>query len=328
MIRNVGLDLLKIWMCFEVILCHFGQDNEYGLFALLFDKFRVLAVPVFMTLSFFFASNWLNTSLNMGKLRTRIMRIYIPMFVWAIIYFIILGVILCQNVSWTKLLWQMTTGHSLNPAMWFNSVLIILTCLYFAIYKLAYNHTVIINVCLIVIAFLLEYKGINAFFKTYRFEISYPLGRLIEMIPYASGGLLLHKVVNALSKRKEYITIILISIFLLEILLKRCYFIHLPISKSFDYGGIALLLRAVWIVALFYIVPFDKCPDFIQIIIKNVAKYTMGIYCIHLLMGQVILECDLTCSPFVLSIMIFAISYLVVFGISRLPISGIQKIVE
>ena len=65
-----------------------------------------------------------------------------------------------------------------------------------------------------------------------------------------------------------------------------------------------------------------------QIIIKNVAKYTMGIYCIHLLMGQVILECDLTCSPFVLSIMIFAISYLVVFGISRLPISGIQKIVE
>ena len=48
---NLGIALLRIWMCFEVVLCHFRTWTIKG--GILYE-FQGAAVPVFMLVAFVF----------------------------------------------------------------------------------------------------------------------------------------------------------------------------------------------------------------------------------------------------------------------------------
>src|SRR5574344_683137 len=130
---NYGFALLRLLMCFEVVLCHYwGGDGPKYL--KLFSILRNTAVPVFMFLSFYLTEN---TFLNYKKEKAlkRIERLVITQIGCSIIYYICLtiGQIKIQfGVKFTDLIWQIFSGHSprLNPAMWFQIVLIVLSLIY------------------------------------------------------------------------------------------------------------------------------------------------------------------------------------------------------
>ena len=50
---NYGLALLRIWMCFEVVLDHFWTHGTYT-WPNPFAKYGAVAVPIFMIMSFYF----------------------------------------------------------------------------------------------------------------------------------------------------------------------------------------------------------------------------------------------------------------------------------
>lgn len=55
--HNFGIDILRVWMCFEVILMHFwrytpSDGNEILNFMKVFRCFEQVAVPCFMFISF------------------------------------------------------------------------------------------------------------------------------------------------------------------------------------------------------------------------------------------------------------------------------------
>ncbi len=195
---NVGLSLLRAFMCFSVILCHFWGNFDTGWRGWL-SFFKGYAVPVFMLMSFFLTEKTL-MSYDKKKIRKRLERLLIPFVLWPLVYWLVYNIVdLCKSgyglgCSITDLLWQLFMGHSpkLNVLMWYQFDLIILSLLLAAIiYVFRKNYIHILCACMMA-AWLLQYSGWNKlFFGGLRFEMTYPLGRLAEMFPYAACGFLM-----------------------------------------------------------------------------------------------------------------------------------------
>lgn len=74
---NVGLNLLRMFMCFEVVLCHFWRDDTYSSLLKPFMTIRTYAVPVFMCMSFYLTKKVI-LSKNVGDIKKRLWRIVWP----------------------------------------------------------------------------------------------------------------------------------------------------------------------------------------------------------------------------------------------------------
>ena len=140
---NLGIGLLRIWMCFEVVLNHFktwpgwpGVIDETSIKGISYILYFYgnIAVPFFMLSAFSFC-NILELAQDNNKMKKRINRLMIPHVFWTIIYFIIY--ILLEKKKGIKLLhgvgdffWQLVGGHSYNSVAWFQIDLIFLTILF------------------------------------------------------------------------------------------------------------------------------------------------------------------------------------------------------
>ena len=136
--RNIGLDILKVWMSFEVVLCHFGHGSGAWIYSHFFAYFKRMAVPVFMIVSFYLSARFISDKeWHLEKLAKRLYRIYWPLVAWGIICWIVYNILalLCNaddfKYSFSDLVWQVLTGHCYNPPMWFNAVLGCLTILFY-----------------------------------------------------------------------------------------------------------------------------------------------------------------------------------------------------
>lgn len=78
---NYGLALLRIFMCFEVILCHFYSGGSKYLF--LFDVLKNYAVPVFMMMSFLLTEKMFLAQ-NVDSYKQRIYRLTVPLLGWGV----------------------------------------------------------------------------------------------------------------------------------------------------------------------------------------------------------------------------------------------------
>lgn len=199
-----GLSILRIISCFCVVLIHFcGKENLQGnsnitIFNIVKQIFYYIyptAVPIFMILSFYFFSKILNEQDN-EKFKDRMKRLIIPQVFWTIVYAIVFKVLFITTANWTKnpnisdFLYQFFLGHSqnINETMWFQVDLIILTLLYFLIFRFMKREKAIICICVLAItSIFLQYSGINYnTFKDLINETRYPLGRIAEVIPYCT----------------------------------------------------------------------------------------------------------------------------------------------
>lgn len=73
---NYNLALLKILCCFDVILRHFYPKDKYYI-----DLMTLLAVPLFIIISFFFTTK-LIISGSKKELMSRVVRLIVPMWIW------------------------------------------------------------------------------------------------------------------------------------------------------------------------------------------------------------------------------------------------------
>lgn len=281
---NGGIALLKIIMSFSVVLNHFWI-NDSTIFG---EYICIVAVPVFMLVSFTLMEEKLKSS-NIQHILHRVYRLYIPHFCWAIIYWGIHQVIKWpgyKNIS--ALGWQLLTGHSakLNPPMWYQINLIILTILFWLIFCWFRNKATYILVVITILSLFLQYSGTNyGLFDGYIYEIKYPLGRIIEMLPYACLGIWLseYKVFEKVKSRMWITQSILIILCVLGIL---CDLVYKP--EGFGYQGVRWMILSVFLVINFYVFPFEKITAKVQKIIIYVSGYSLGIYCMHYIVGSII----------------------------------------
>ncbi len=338
---NYGLALLRMLMCFEVVLCHFWSGDV----PVVLTPFKILeqaSVPVFFFLAFFFSAKifYENDSI---KIKKRFIRLLIPHIGWAFIYWFLftIGELIISELNdiWGKvrisdLFWQLLTGHSsvVNASMWFQFDLIVITLLIVLIFRFCKDmfYRKIILVSLLFISFVLQYTGINIWlFGSLRYELSNPLGRIFEMIPYAVLGFFCadYNVFDRL-KIKRIVFIILFALCSVFFLM---YTFIKPV-EGFGYSRNNNLLVAFFLIGFAYLLPLERLPDKVCKFIRFITKYTLGIYCMHRLVALVIkyglIKSGIDFDTFVLSITAYIVSFIISFIISKIPVKVIRQLVE
>ena len=334
--RNIGIDILKSWMAFEVVLCHFGVGISNPLYTYFFSHFQGLAVPLFMLSSFYLSGKlFFDEEYFSNKfLFKRVWRIYYPVLSWAIVYLLFYVVLHLGGIAQIKdgnvsqymgaFLWQITTGHSLNSPMWFNIVLFYLTFLY---YFMKFFFGVAFFDYLIVLsafcAYVVQVLGLYNCFSLLGYELSYPLGRFIEMVPYASIGLLIYRSILK-PNRLIYLLILLSTMILLKLMFMDNN------THYYGYGGLVRLLEAVVLFFLFIKIKIKNKSKVLERIIVFISKYSMGVYCIHILVGKLLgfLGVSYYLSGWWNSIVIYFVSLFSAYLISRIPIKPLKLMVE
>lgn len=292
---NISICILKIWMSFEVVLAHYRSwdettKNVFG-FGDILHRFVPVAVPAFMLLAFA-----LTDVSKISNLPKRMYRLVAPHVIWAIIYYLVYRYFTIEYqkayiYSKSDFLWQVFTGGSYNGTAWFQAVLIYLTLLYSAIYLMPKKFADKIIAFLTIASLMLQYSGVNAHvfdaveWPTQVFGghfedryLVYVVGRYIEMIPYASIGIILSRQKWNINK-KFFFVFPIISYLLLKMEL-------LPVIDGYGYQGITLIIASVLLVVSALVIKVNIKDDVIQRLIEYISKRTMAIYFMHRLVAE------------------------------------------
>ena len=320
-------------MAFEVILAHFCDWKEYDPVLLWpFRSLNSLAVTCFAIMSFYLmADSFLQRDKELFK--KRLIRLFIPQIAWAFIYYFIYATIdLFLNIGLHNgiqdLFWQILTGHSqyLNPTMWYQFNVIIITVIFYYIFKYFDNkRAVYILIALMFFCYFLQFSGINrALFENLIFELKKPLGRIAEMIPFCVIGFLLkyYDVLNYLKKYRYIVMAICIALFYIGF---RIPWIEV---KDFDYSGLAKPYLSLCVITFAYLCPFEYLTDNYKKFILKISNYTLGIYCSHRLIYTLlqIFVPELAIRSFERCILIYIICYFMCLLANKTNISLLKKI--
>ena len=310
--KNIGLDLLRVWLSFEVVVDHFWHQNGLTGFWDFLSQMRSLAVPCFLLTSFYLTANRYATS-DGAWLKRRFSRLCVPYFVWPVVYFIL--VLSCSALSETFVRttvgmtefkhygfdlaldgwdlvrqWAFGIDRRLVHQFWFHSNMIFWTAGLFLLLKYVVRpkaRVAMLAGC-VMFGLVMQYSGANTFlFDRICFEFKYSAGRLLATLPYAAIALLVgmqRKRVDESGGATRAIFAV-VGLFLL-------FFVHysggFPRPEGLGYQGVSLLLMALGTVTFFYCLPLDRAPAAVGAAIGWVSKFCMGIYCCHLAVGWVL----------------------------------------
>lgn len=332
-----GLGALKIFMCFEVVLCHYWDSKDCPFYLQPLSYLKMTAVPVFMIMSFYFCKD-LFVKGTSEKIRSRLWRLIFPYVVWGILYFGFYGMIqmilgVDKRVSLSDLGWQLALGSSpvLNPPLWYQADLIILTVVFWVIYRLLDNEkTIAMILILTVVAIVLQYSDINeGLFGRFRYEARYTMGRIAEMIPFAAVGILL-ALSACMDKMKKHWVATCLAMIISCLFIMR-YDIIRSVTSGFGYGGLNLVAIGTMIFIFVGVLPCDRLPDVVKKVIKQLGKYTFGIFCLHFGVGacmdHVLEYLGVACDTLAECVVIFVICYVVCWVIDLMPVKYIRQIV-
>ena len=334
---NYGLSLLRVLFCFEVILLHCWDGQMNNIVQKGFYYLEGIAVPVFMTLSFFLCRKSIE-SRNVLIIKNRIKRLVWPHIGWSFLYYfgcLLVNALFNKNAppSIFDLGWQLLLGHSknLNPPMWYLVDLIILSIVCFFVYYYSRNEN--IYICILSFLFLfslfLQYSGINYMLNdNLRYEMKYPIGRITEMIPYMVMGLIISRfrIFELFKTRKTYAVIIMTILLIVSLLL-----VGKEKTNGYGYKGLAKIIVTFIILNFAYNTPFYKLPLWVKRIIRFLSKYTLGVYCLHRLMSIVlfnIFSINSEKTSFIMCVMIYICCYFVSWLVSLIPMKKAKLLVD
>lgn len=326
---NYGISILKVMMAFLVVIAHFYSpgENDNLIFSLLHNNTN-LAVPVFFIISsyYYVKTNRLN---NSQKTLNYIKKLFLLNMVWTgvyiVIYLMIQFVFNFHMFNVEDIFWQLLFMHSsalITPMWYIFDLIVLITIIYFlnAIIKKKNIYLIILFV-LVMVSYIFIYTGINfSLFNKLRYEMSYPIGRIVECFPFVALGTTLAKT-NALDKKSKPALILSLVFF---VIIK--YLTNAPID--FGYGDVSLLFVSLFLFSLFY-----KTNDYINnkniiSIITKVSAYTKGIYCSHILIGTLLYIIPFKfvgALSFVKCVCIYVFCYILSFILDKIGLSKIVK---
>lgn len=254
-------------------------------------QFGAMAVPCFMFISFFFMGEDIR-QLNFNKLKNRLLRLYIPIFFWNVFYWAYKNIlflisktpesVISINILLKSLMFAACPG--LADQLWFLfAQIVIIIALSIAISYSNDEKNKTNNLVFILIgALIIQYAGVNyELFSSSSDVVKYSLGRCIECIPYAVMGLLFSWHIY---NRKSVDKIVIICMFAGATVIARLAGIE---PDGFGYCGIYLFLASTTICAFAFSLP-DIIIGKIRYGINYIGACTMGIYCMHVLVGWIL----------------------------------------
>ena len=287
--RFLGLDLIRLWMTFAVVCAHcFSAKVAYpdGVpwYFILVEAVGI-AVPVFMTMSFFLSQRHFLDG-EWKWLGRRMLRLYLPFVFWAFVtFFAIRWLRLFNPPSWHSLGMHLIGGTALrcHMQMWFMGTLCWMTPIAFLLFRGFKGRLPVKTLwALAAVSIVMQYTGFNKwlFGMIPDFGIRTPAGRFFEMVPYACVGLLFaayKDVFATLSVRRR--AVIAAIAFAIYVFLRNAQVFVKP--PGFSYGGLERISIAFAALAFFYFLPLDRAPRWLAVAAGRAASCTMGVYMTH-----------------------------------------------
>lgn len=279
---NIGIELLRALLCLYVICfhCSFIQRKHLKYFEL------CLHVPTFFLISFYFYYTILKNKRAI-KITSRFQRLLFPYVSWSIIIFILDNILtrftslkqVKRKLSLKDLYLQILIGFRYYRVFWFQFSLMIIS-LFFTIISFLFKDKLLTFIEFFgIISLYLIFSQINGnLFSSYSYMIQGSIGRLNESIPLAVIGCIYGSLNLLLLSRNITIYQQLILFLIFCLLVKFELFVK---HSGFLYSNSLLfLLGSSILFILFGSLKFDKFGIFKEII-KNMTKYTGGIYYTH-----------------------------------------------
>ena len=283
---NLGVEILRVFLSFSVVMDHLYNKNILRKYS----KILYYHIPTFFLISFYFTFNTFS-SFNIKKIKLRFERLIIPYIGWSIIAFLLKNIyfyLLKINVehSLKSFIKHLITGHILNLPLWYQAILLFTTITFLIIIFICKNNNLFVFQIFALISYILQYSELNYYLikKYLSFHAELSFGRFIEAIPNAVTGYTF-AYFKLIEKLKEWR---LKAIFLnLSILIIINKYSIIQNFKNFKYGGLRLNIGASCIFLSFSLIPIENLLNTISIkILKQITRYTGGIYYMHYLVGN------------------------------------------
>ncbi len=339
---NVGIEILRIIMAFEVVIYHIWSGKVVGITHTSFDVFAtklissyyLIAVPVFAIISFSFV-DFEKVVSNKYSIKSRIIRVLTPHIFYTFFYALVLFI--CNNmggledpINMANVKEQLLTGEGpFCGTMWFQISLFVITVIYIIIYRYIPKYADKIVILLGCISF---YISINPNWIEYLqthifFPMNITVGRTVELIPMAAVGVIIRKLKTLNSEEnKGKIFVIIGVIFALHTLIEypdRIFGTY----NGYAYAGINKIVFAVLTIILFNLlgqyIKFEKVKD----IICYFSRYTMGVYGLHPLIAYFYRHTFISGNvySFFDCVVIFIISMVVAILLSKINLKFIRN---
>jgi len=277
--RNYIFDLLKIILTFLVVNIHI-RNVTHGKVNFL-EPYGYYAVPLFVTLSFFLMNKYFSQiKLSFSVILLRIKRLVLPLIFWSGV-----GFLLKPNlINIKNIFLQLFTGKVVDTPLYYLNLLIFLTLIFWLITYLPTKLRIPLYFVIIIAAFILEYTGFNtSFFNPMGDEIRKSYGQIVELIKYASLGILFRTLVNQNKKRVILFSLVGSSLSLLLIF-------KFPQPWGYNYSGMRLFLGTILILSSILLIEQVNFSEKINKVINIFASYSFGVYLCHIIFFETLLQ--------------------------------------
>lgn len=237
------------------------------------------------------------------------------------------------NISQSKTIIDYIRNALTGYAMWYQINLIILSLVFFLFFYILDKRIGLLFVnAMCIVSIYLQYSGINYEMFSVFGQYKYILGRLCEMLPYAVIGFDL-AYFNVYQKAEKYRTIIMVGALISCVLILN---IILPIGflfrgslrvPGFGYAGSIGIIFSILMIAIAYLIPQRWFVEPMKKCISFLSPYTLGIYCMHYLIGD-LMTLKVKEPSFLMCIFIFVICYVLSIIINQIPIKSIKMLIK
>ena len=273
---NLGIEILRIILCFWVLSFHCLDNNKIYYFLYYITKRKMYHVPCFCFISFYFSYNVYFSGNNI-KFKKRIERLLIPYIFWPIIFFAIDNTFGISRITLHDLKLQIICGRQISVSLWYIFTLLFLTILFFIILKLFHHYFLFIIEIISIIIYIMQYSNYYYIFDGYKINSKLTVITTLNLFPLSTFGLISSSL-NIIKILKNYRKqAIFFSFLFLYFLLRYNIFVDLG-----GFKGILFLFSSLCLFVGFYLLPLENINPFNQKIIKQITSYTNGIYCLHM----------------------------------------------
>ena len=289
--RNLGIELLRMILCFWVLSFHCLNINSINYFLFFITKTKFYHVPCFCFISFYFSSK-IFLYRNFSMFKTRIERLLIPYILWPILLFI-----------------NNQIMHFFFNFSIYNLFSMEFQTIFFLILSLLFRKNFIFVAQLFgIFSYILQYSYKYDFLDNYKSNIRSPILDTISILPLSVIGINFasSKIINTFKSNSK--KILFFSYLFLFCLFKYNLFIDMG-----GYKGIINIFSSVLFFVGFYLLPFEKLNPRFQYFIKLITCYTNGIYCLQFQVIPFVKSCFDRNGTFKSSIISYILLYFISF---------------
>lgn len=273
----LGIEILRMFFAFIILYFHCMNREIYNhIFIKFITNIVSFGLYTFFFLSFYFSYNSINSK-KINKIKERFKRLIIPYIIWPIIIYTEQKLFNYINgkendgILFKFLVWQILIGNGIYLVFWFNFNLIFILLLFTIIIFLTKKYKIFLILFGLIIFFILSSNKYIQFWKGYNDIISFSLRPIASTYIQGLIGFYFSSI-NIIEKKltKKYTFFCIFTLLLLLI------------NNNNSIKTILKSLFSTFLILIFVSIPFKKLKIGIYIFIKQITRYTGGIYYIHI----------------------------------------------